>query len=78
MLPLLIAGAIWGYNAVKIAQLANRNNRLKKREPEDEETKDLTIYKDCTFNDKRTFNFNHYDHCTINNYYITIRRGGDE
>jgi len=29
MLPLLIAGAIWGYNAVKIAQLSSRNNRLK-------------------------------------------------
>ena len=80
MLPLILAGAIWGFNAVKIAQLRNGNNRIKKRDPEDEETKSLTIYKDCTFRheDKRTFNFNHYARCTINNYYITIKKGDED
>jgi len=74
MLPLLIAGAIWGYNAVKIAQLSSRNNRLKKRDSEDEETKNLTIYKDCTFEDKRTYN--HFENCTFN-YYIG-KKGNDD
>jgi hypothetical protein len=77
MLPLLLAGAIWGYNAVKIAQLANRKNRIRKRDPEDGETKNLTIYKDCTFRyeDKRTYN--NYNNCTFNTYYI-IREEKDE
>jgi hypothetical protein len=77
MLPLILAGAIWGYNAVKIAQLSNRNNRIKKRDSEDEETKSLTIYKDCVFRqeDKRTFNS--FNNCTFN-YYITIKKGDED
>ncbi len=69
MLPLLIAGAIWGYNAVKIAQLANRNNRLKKRDSDEEDTeKNLNLYNNCTFKheDKRTYN--HFQNCTFNIY----------
>jgi hypothetical protein len=67
MLPLILAGAIWGYNAVKIAQLRSRNNSLRKRD-EDEENKSLTIFKDCTFEDKRTYNY--YNNCTFNTYII--------
>jgi hypothetical protein len=74
MLPLILAGAIWTYNAVKIAQLHNRNNSLRKRDSEDEETKNLTIYKDCTFEDKRTYNY--YNNCTFNTY--IIKKGKDK
>ena len=67
MLPLILAGAIWGYNAVRIAQLANRNNRLKKRDSDDENAeKNLTIFHNCTFEDKRTYNY--YNNCTFNIY----------
>lgn len=80
MLPLLLAGAVWGYNAIRAVQLRNGNNRIRKRNSEDEETKNLSVYKDCIFRheDKRTFNFNHYDRCTINNYFITIKKGDDD
>lgn len=74
MLPLILAGAIWTYNAVKIAQLRNGNNSLRKSDPEDEEAKNLTIYKDCTFEDKRTYNY--YNNCTFNTY--IIKRSRDE
>lgn len=78
MLPLLaVAGLVWGYNAVKIAQLTNRN-RLSKRDSDDESTeKNLTIYKDCNFHyeDKRTYHY--YSNCTFN-YYITIKGKDDE
>ncbi len=76
MLPLLLAGGIWAYNAVKIAQLRNRNNSLRKRDPEDEETKNLTIYKDCTFEDKRTYNY--YNNCTFNTYIIKRSRDKED
>ena len=76
MLPLLLAGGIWAYNAVKIAQLHNRNNSLRKRDSEDEETKNLTIYKDCTFEDKRTYNF--YNNCTFNTYIIKRSRDKED
>jgi hypothetical protein len=76
MLPLLLAGGIWAYNAVKIAQLRSGNNRIKKRDSEDKETRNLTIYKDCNFKyvDKRTYNS--YNNCTFN-YYI-IKKGEDD
>lgn len=75
MLPLILAGAIWTYNAVKIAQLRSRNNSVRKRDPEENsETKNLTIYKDCTFEDKRTYNY--YNNCTFNTY--IIKRGKDK
>ena len=76
MLPLLLAGGIWAYNAVKIAQLRSGNNRIKKRDSDDTETKSLTIYKDCNFHyvDKRTYNS--YNNCTFN-YYI-IKKGKDK
>lgn len=77
MLPLILAGAIWGYNAVKIAQLANRN-RLKKRDSDDESTeKNLTIFHNCNFHyeDKRTYNY--YNNCTFN-YYIITKGKNDE
>ncbi len=76
MLPLLLAGGIWAYNAVKIAQLRNRNNSLKKRDSEEEETKNLTIYKDCTFEDKRTYNY--YNNCTFNTYIIKRSRDKED
>ena len=41
---------------------------------EDSETKNLTIYKDCTFEDKRTYNY--YNNCTFNTY--IIKRGKDK
>lgn len=72
MFPLVIAGLVWGYNAVKIAQLASRKNRLQKRES-DEEEKNLTIFNNCTFEDKRTSNY--YNNCTFNTYII---KGGKE
>jgi hypothetical protein len=75
MLPLLIAGAIWGYNAVKIAQLSSRNNRLKKRDSDEENTeKNLSLYNNCTFKheDKRRY----YNNCTFN-YYI-VKKGNDD
>lgn len=73
MLPLVLAGAIWGYNAVKIAQIAKRNRLM---EQDEDEQKSLTIYKDCTFRheDKRTYNY--YHNCTFNTY--IIRGGKDE
>jgi hypothetical protein len=76
MLPLLLAGGIWAYNAVKIAQLRNRNNSLRKRDSDDEKTRNLTVYKDCNFHyeDKRTYNS--YNNCTFN-YYI-IKKGEDD
>lgn len=67
MLPLVIAGLIWGYNAVKIAQLASRKNRLQNKEPDGEE-KNFTIFNNCTFEDKRTYHY--YNNCVFNTYII--------
>jgi hypothetical protein len=87
MVPLLIGGAaavgIWAHNIAKIVQLSNRNRNYPQRR--DSERRDLnpssgekhlTIFNNCTFEDKRTFNFNHYDRCVINTYNIYLTRGG--
>jgi hypothetical protein len=67
-----------GYNGIRFLQIANeRKSRLSKRDSDDME-KNLTIFNNCTLEDRRTFNFNHYDRCTINNYYITIKKGEDD
>jgi len=77
MLPLLLAGGIWAYNAVKIAQLSNRNNRLKKRDPDDENAeKNLTIFHNCNFKHEDKRIYNNYNNCTFN-YYI-IKKGKDD
>ena len=76
MLPLLLAGGIWAYNAVKIAQIRSGNNRIKKRDSDDKETRNLTIYKDCNFHyeDKRTYKY--YNNCKFVTY--IIKKGEDD
>jgi hypothetical protein len=78
MLPLLLAGGIWAYNAVRIAQIRNeRKNHISRRNSDDqEETKNLAIYKDCTFKHEDRRTYNSYNNCTFN-YYI-IKKGDDD
>jgi len=78
MLPLVLAGAIWTYNIAKMIQLSNQRRNGVQRRDSDDTQKNLTIYHNCIFEDKRTFNFNHYDHCTFNTYNIYITGGKDE
>ena len=76
MLPaLILAGGIWAYNITRIAQHANRNNRIKKRDSESGDSqKNLYMFSNCNFHyeDKRTYNY--YSNCTFN-IYIGGRNG---
>ena len=76
MLQIVLAAGIWAYNIAKIAQLSSRNNRIQRRDSEEDTEKNLNLYNNCTFKyeDKRTYN--HYENCTFN-YYI-IKRGNDD
>jgi hypothetical protein len=72
MFPLALAGVIWGYNAVRMAQLSGRNNNIRKKESENEQ-KNLTLFHNCTFEDKRTYNT--FNNCAFN---IFISGGKNE
>ena len=55
------------YNISKMIQLSNQRRNGVQRRNSDDEQKNLTIFHNCTFEDKRTYNY--YNNCTFN-YYI--------
>ena len=72
LLPLLAAG-IWGYNLYKFVELKS-GNRLQRR---NQDERNLDIFSNCEFRneDKRVYNYNHFDRCVINIY---LTGGKDE
>jgi len=72
MLPLLIAGAIWGYNLVKFIELKS-GNRPQRRNQDEE--KNLDIFSNCEFRHEDKRIYNHFQNCTFNIY---LTGGKDE
>jgi len=70
MIPLMIAGAIWGSNLVKIAQLATRRKReAPRREVEDFDPREklLEIQNEAMSPESRNPGIN-FNNCTFNIY----------
>ena len=72
MLPLVIAGVIWGYNLYKFVELKS-GNRPQRRNQDKE--KNLDIFSNCTFKHEDNRVYNHFDRCVFNIY---LTGGKDE